>query len=93
LPSNYYLEDGSYFRITNVQLTYNLPKEITSKLGLGNTAVYVQGQNLATFTKYSGMDPEVNLRGYGAGNDRMIGVDEGTYPSYRGFLAGLKLSF
>ncbi len=93
LPSNYYLEDGSYFRLTNVQLTYNLPKEITSKVGLGRTSVYVQGQNLATFTKYTGMDPEVNLRGYGAGNDRMMGVDEGTYPAYRGFLAGLKLSF
>jgi TonB-linked SusC/RagA family outer membrane protein len=93
LPSNYYLEDGSYFRLTNVQLTYSLPKVVTSKLGLGNTSIYVQGQNLATFTKYSGMDPEVNLRAYGAGNDRMIGVDEGTYPSYRGFLAGLKLSF
>ena len=93
LPSNYYLEDGSYFRMTNVQLTYNLPKLITSKIGLGNCAVYVQGQNLATFTKYTGLDPEVNLRNYNAGSDRMLGVDEGTYPAYRGLLMGLRLGF
>lgn len=93
LPSTYYLEDGSYFRMTNVQLTYNLPKIITSKIGLGNCAVYVQGQNLATFTKYTGLDPEVNLRNYNAGSDRMLGVDEGVYPAYRGLLMGVRLGF
>jgi hypothetical protein len=55
--------------------------------------VYIQGQNLLTFTKYSGMDPEINLRNYTAGNDRQIGVDGGSYPVSRQYIVGLNLSF
>ncbi|OIN56941.1 SusC/RagA family protein [Arsenicibacter rosenii] len=92
-PSTYYLEDGSYFRFKNIQLTYRIPVALLSKLGLSQASVYVQGQNLATFTKYSGMDPEVNLRSYSAGNDRQIGVDGGMYPVAKTYLVGLNLSF
>ncbi|MCU0470428.1 MAG: hypothetical protein MUF58_17705 [Arcicella sp.] len=49
LPSSYYIEDGSYFRIKNVQLTYNLPEKIGRRIGLDNAQIYVQAQNLATF--------------------------------------------
>jgi TonB-linked SusC/RagA family outer membrane protein len=93
LPSTYYLESGSYFRFKNIQLTYTLPAKLLSKLGLGQASVYVQGQNLATFTKYSGMDPEINLRAYTAGNDRQLGVDGGSYPVAKTMLLGLNLSF
>jgi TonB-linked SusC/RagA family outer membrane protein len=93
LPNTYYLEDGTYFRITNLQLTYNLPKSIISKANLSNVSVYAQGQNLITITKYTGLDPEVNLRGYSAGNDRQLGVDEGVYPAYRAVLFGLRVGF
>ncbi|RRB13996.1 SusC/RagA family TonB-linked outer membrane protein [Larkinella knui] len=93
LPSTYYLESGSYFRFKNIQLTYTLPTKLLSKLGLGQASVYVQGQNLATITKYSGMDPEINLRNYTAGNDRQIGVDGGSYPVAKTLLLGLNLSF
>ena len=93
LPNTYYLEDGTYFRLTNIQLTYNVPKAIVAKAGLSNVSVYAQGQNLITFTKYSGLDPEVNLRGYSAGNDRQLGVDEGVYPAYRAVLFGLRVGF
>ncbi|AKD56327.1 TonB-dependent receptor [Spirosoma radiotolerans] len=92
-PSTYYLESGSYFRMKNIQLTYQLPQLLLSKLGLGATSVYIQGQNLFTVTKYSGMDPEINLRAYSAGNDRQIGVDGGSYPVAKTVLVGLNLSF
>ncbi len=93
LPNTYYLEDGTYFRLTNVQLTYNVSKDVLAKLHLGSLSVYAQGQNLLTFTKYTGLDPEVNLRGYSAGNDRQLGVDEGVYPAYRAVLLGVKFGF
>ncbi|MBO9617267.1 MAG: TonB-dependent receptor [Dyadobacter sp.] len=93
LPSDYYLEKGSYFRFKNIQLTYSLPKTLLSKIGLGPCRIYVQGQNLITWTKYSGMDPEVNLRNYGAGNDRQIGVDGGSYPASKQYIMGLNISF
>ena len=92
-PSTYYLESGSYFRMKNIQLTYQLPQLLLSKLGLSATSVYIQGQNLFTATKYSGMDPEINLRAYSAGNDRQIGVDGGSYPVAKTVLIGLNLAF
>jgi TonB-dependent starch-binding outer membrane protein SusC len=92
-PSTYYLEDGSYLRLKNVQLTYTLPKELMSKMGLGAVRIYLQGQNLLTFTKYSGLDPEINLRNYASGNDRQIGVDGGAYPAAKQYLVGVNVSF
>ncbi len=92
-PSTYYLESGSYFRMKNIQFTYTLPQTLLSKLRMGSAAIYVQGQNLFTVTKYSGMDPEINLRSYSAGNDRQIGVDGGAYPVAKTLLVGLNLSF
>ncbi len=94
LPSSYYLESGSYFRLRNVQLSYNLPRVLLSKIGLSTATIYVQGQNLLTVTKYTGLDPEINLRDSGAtGQDRQIGVDEGAYPVAKTVLLGLNLAF
>lgn len=93
LPSTYYLENGSYFRMKNIQLTYTLPSTILSKIGIGSARVYVQSQNLFTITKYSGMDPEINLRNYAAGNDRQIGVDGGAYPAAKQYLLGVNMTF
>ncbi|MGV3640691.1 MAG: SusC/RagA family TonB-linked outer membrane protein, partial [Adhaeribacter sp.] len=93
LPSTYYLEDGSYFRLKNIQLIYDLPQNAFSKVGLGSARVYVQAQNLFTLTDYSGMDPEINLRNYTSGNDRQIGVDGGNYPIAKQFLLGVNVSF
>jgi len=95
-PSTYYLEDGSYLRMKNVQLNFSVPRNILSKIGLSNATLYVQGQNLFTLTKYTGLDPEINLRNSTAGTtgfDRQIGVDEGAYPNYRGYILGLNVSF
>ncbi|HEY0740725.1 MAG TPA: SusC/RagA family TonB-linked outer membrane protein, partial [Chryseosolibacter sp.] len=93
LPSTYYLEDGSYFRMKNIQLGYTFPASMVSRIGFTTVRVYVQGQNLFTLTKYSGMDPEINLRNYTAGNDRQIGVDGGAYPTAKQYLVGLNLAF
>ena len=93
LPSTYYLEKGTYFRMKNVQISYNLPKTLLSKVGFGSARVYVQSQNLFTITKYQGMDPEINLRNFTAGNDRQIGVDGGAYPTAKQYIIGVNLSF
>jgi TonB-dependent starch-binding outer membrane protein SusC len=92
-PSTYYLEDGSYFRLTNIQLTYNIPSAISTKIGMDNLAVYVQGQNLVTMTKYTGLDPDINARNYATGSDRMLGVDESAYPNYKAILFGVRVGF
>jgi TonB-linked SusC/RagA family outer membrane protein len=92
-PSTYYLEDGSFFRLKNVQLSYQVPANLLKKVGVGSATFYLQGQNLLTITKYTGLDPEVNLRNYGAGADRQLGVDEGTYPAFRSTNIGVSLQF
>jgi TonB-dependent starch-binding outer membrane protein SusC len=93
-PSTYYLEDGSFLRVRNIQLTYTIPSKLLSKVGIGRASVYLQGQNWFTFTKYTGLDPEINLRNSGGTDqDRQIGVDEGAYPAYRATILGLSLSF
>jgi TonB-linked SusC/RagA family outer membrane protein len=84
-PSNLYLEKGDYFRLKVVQLGYNLPKSILSKVGLQKTRIYVMSENLATFTKYTGYDPEIG------GN--VMGIDRGYYPQARSFMMGVNLGF
>jgi len=85
-PSNLYVEDGSYLRIKNVTLGYNLPEKFAKKIMLQGLRAYVNVQNLYTFTKYSGYDPEVG------GNSALeFGVEYGRYPSPRIYTFGLNL--
>ena len=81
--STRFVEDGSYLRIKNVTLGYTLPKEVTQKFHTDMLRIYLSCQNLYTFTKYSGMDPEL-----GTG-----GVDGGTYPVTRTVSFGLNVQF
>jgi TonB-linked SusC/RagA family outer membrane protein len=93
-PSTYYLEKGGFFRMRNIQLSYAFPKTWLEKVKIANVRAYVQLQNWFTFTKYTGLDPEINLRSSSAaGQDRQIGVDEGAYPASRSILVGVNLSF
>ena len=71
-------------------LSYNLPAHLLQKTFISALQVYVTGQNLLTFTKYSGYDPEVNA--YGT-NAVALGVDYGTYPQSKTVIAGLNISF
>jgi TonB-linked SusC/RagA family outer membrane protein len=84
-PSSFYLEDGDYFRIKVLQIGYTLPSSLISKVNFQKVRVYVSGNNLVTFTKYTGFDPEIGGGSYG--------IDRGFYPQARSFTAGLNLTF
>jgi hypothetical protein len=88
--STWHLEDGSYLRLQNLSLGYNLPKSVTNRLHLQRTRLYISGQNLVTWTKYSGYNPEVNLR---PDNALTPGEDYGTYPLSKVFTVGLNVTF
>jgi hypothetical protein len=88
--SSRFVEDGSYLRFRNVQLGYNFPASVISKLKLSQLRVFVQAQNLLTFTKYSGMDPEVNFAG---DSILTMGTDFFTYPQARTITFGLNVGF
>lgn len=89
--SSRFLMDGSYVRLKNVALGYTLPKDMINSIGLGNVRVYVSAQNILTFTKYRGYDPEVNYGG--AGSSNRLGFDYGSYPNAKSVTLGLKVTF
>jgi TonB-linked SusC/RagA family outer membrane protein len=93
--SSYYVEDGSYVRMTNLQLAWDVPKHYAR--WLSNARIFVQAENLFTITGYNGLDPALpaaNVTG-AAGDirDQYRGVDRGSYPSSRTFSFGIITSF
>jgi TonB-linked SusC/RagA family outer membrane protein len=88
--STFFVEDGSYLRMKNLQIGYSLPKILTQKLKIEHLRVYVQATNLFTITKYSGLDPEIRMTQANA--DRGMGIDEGIYPTSRIFMVGINLN-
>jgi TonB-linked SusC/RagA family outer membrane protein len=88
--SDRFLEDASYVRLKNLTLGYTLPKSVLKKVGLNNARVYVTGQNLLTFTNYSGFDPEVSTFGE---TNTSAGTDFLTFPQARTMLVGINLGF
>jgi TonB-linked SusC/RagA family outer membrane protein len=92
--TSYYIEDGSYLRMKNLQLGYTIPESILSKISVKSLRVYVQLVNAFTITKYTGLDPEIDTQdSNGVRNDRIRGVDYGNYPTVRQYLFGVNLSF
>lgn len=87
--SSRYLEDGSYFRLRNVTVGYDFPKDMIKKAHMTKCRVYFSGDNLFTLTKFSGMDPEVSL---GRGSS-IAGFYGQTYPVGRTFQGGVEISF
>ncbi|MFZ4462957.1 MAG: SusC/RagA family TonB-linked outer membrane protein [Bacteroidales bacterium] len=83
-PSSFYLSSGAYFRIKTLQIGYTLPKSLINKVGVQNLRFYVSSNNLATFTKYIGYDPEIGGGSYG--------IDRGVYPQARSFMAGINVT-
>ncbi|RZK17196.1 MAG: SusC/RagA family TonB-linked outer membrane protein, partial [Flavobacterium sp.] len=83
--SSLFLEDASYFRIKTLQVGYSLPAKLINKAGLSKLRFYVMANNLVTFTKYTGYDPEIGGGSYG--------VDRGFYPQARTFFAGINVGF
>jgi hypothetical protein len=96
-PSSRFLEDGSYLRLKNLQIGYNIPQKLVNRWRIKNLRIYVTGQNLWTLTKYTGLDPEMNtsdnLNAEKYRGDVAAGIDWGTYPSARSFIAGINLNF
>jgi TonB-linked SusC/RagA family outer membrane protein len=94
--SNFYVEDGSYIRLRNLQLGYTVPSGLNRWLP-GGSRVYLQGENIFTSTSYPGLDPSLpaaNITGAaGDVRDQYRGVDRGSYPSNRVFSIGFVTSF
>lgn len=88
--SSRYLEDGSYLRLRNVTLAYDLPKAYAEKIKLNNLRVTLSMDNLKTWTKYSGMDPDVPLY---LSDYSLPGTQYFKYPISKQFLLGLEISF
>jgi len=82
--SSRYLEDGSYLRLNNVRFSFDLPETILSKIGISNANIYLTGDNLATFTKFTGVDPTIG----GASGFTSLG-----YPVPKRFALGLNITF
>lgn len=82
--STRYLFDGDFLRLSNVKLSYSLPKKLINRLHLSGFNVYIQGHNLAIWTKYGGNDPE---------SSNGFGINSFAYPLQRSYSAGLNVSF
>ena len=87
--STWHLEDGSYLRLQNVSLGYTFPKTLTQKFHIDKLRIYVSGNNLKTWTNYTGYNPEVSLRN---SNALTPGEDYGTYPLSRTIMFGINIT-
>jgi len=87
VSSDLYIYDGSYARLKNIQLGYTLPQNLTRKVFVESLRLYVAAENLLTFTKYHGYDPEISSSG------TSLGIDYGVYPQARTFIFGVNVAF
>lgn len=87
--SDRFVEDGSYLRLKNLQLGYNLPKKWINRAHVEKMKLYFSGQNLLTWTRYSGLDPEIGS----VGSSLEIGIDRGFYPQARTIMGGVSVTF
>lgn len=85
--SDLYVYDGSYLRLKNIQLGYSLPQSIVGKAFISSLRFYIAAENLLTFTKYHGYDPEISSTA------TSLGVDYGVYPQARTWTVGVNLAF
>ncbi|MBR0195574.1 MAG: SusC/RagA family TonB-linked outer membrane protein [Paludibacteraceae bacterium] len=88
--SSRYLEDGSFFRLRNITVGYDFPTKLISKAKMTKCRIYFTADNLATATKFSGMDPEINLV---SGENTLAGLYNSNYPVGRTFQGGVEISF
>ena len=87
---NKYIEDGSFFRCSDITLAYTLPKSIVEKIRFTNISVYASVKNAFCITDYSGYDPEVNSFAF---DGTRPGIDMSSYPNTRSYIIGLNVSF
>lgn len=87
--STRFIEDGSYLRLKTLTLGYGFSNTLLKKLKISEAKLYLTGENLLTFTNYTGFDPEVNAFG---GSNTARGIDYGTYPQTRNVIVGIRLT-
>ncbi|MEO8238188.1 MAG: TonB-dependent receptor [Flavobacterium sp.] len=90
IVSERYIEDASFLRLKLITLGYTLPKSVSKKLGAKSVKFYVSAENLITWTKYTGYDPEVSSYEQ---NNLYPGIDFGSYPNSKTFISGLNVTF
>lgn len=90
--SDWYIEDGSYLRCRQIQLTYTFPSALTKRMKMQSVKAYASVSNPFTITSYSGMDPEIG-KTVGDEANTAIGIDQGTYPQARTWMFGIMLDF
>jgi len=88
--STRFVEDGSYVRLKSITLEYKIIEKKQNLKAIKSLSVYITGENLLTFTNYSGFDPEVNAFGSSATE---LGIDYGTYPQSKTLIVGLNVEF
>ena len=88
--SSRYLEDGSFFRLRNVTLSYDIPQKTLDKAKMSAARVYLSADNLFTYTRFSGMDPEVNLE---VGSYSLPGMYSDIYPVPMSIVLGVDIKF
>jgi hypothetical protein len=88
-PSDFYLENGNFLRLRNLQIGWNVPANILEKFNMKEAKIYLTGTNLFTLTKYRGFDPDIGTSGWILDT----GIDKGFYPNNRSIGAGLNVSF
>lgn len=93
--SSYFVEDGSFLRLRNLNIGYSLPSSAVEKLGLSDLRIYTSAQNVFTITNYTGSDPEIGQNSDIDGNSSVTtrGIDAGAYPLSKTFTLGLNLKF
>lgn len=91
-PTSRYLEDGSYLRVKNVTLGYTLPSTLLKKIHIKDCRVFISCDNLYTLTRFSGVDPEVNIAG-NVDSNPPAGTYNSNYPKYRFYSLGVNLKF
>lgn len=87
--SSKFIEDGSYLRVKNISLGYTFPKSLVKRCGIDYLRLYVNIQNLFTFTKYKGFDPEIGAYNY---NVLTRGIDYARYPSQHIYTFGINVT-
>ena len=86
--SSYFVEDGSFLRLRNVQFGYSIPTSALKKIKVDGIRVYLSANNLFTLTRYQGFDPDI-----GASNALTAGVDYGMYPQAKSLMGGVQITF
>ena len=88
-PSSFYVEKGNFLRLRNLQIGWNLPKDLCAKVKMTDVKVYLTGNNLFTVTNYRGFDPDIGTSGWILDTR----IDKGFYPNNRSFGAAINVSF